>query len=403
MTLFKRLKTLIFALSTAISLWTAQAHAAGTLPLAMAQQIDINGKPLAGCQVTFFVAGTVGTLQNNYADFGLTTPQANPLSCDQAGRVPMFWLADGLIQVRLTDSFGLQVIDTTMQVLGPSSGGGGGGSTVDPTTIASTGDLKWRLDKTQVAGWVRINGLTIGSATSGASERANADTQALYIYIWNTYSQPSGNTNCPVVGGLGANALADFSANKQITLSDTRARTVMGFDDMGNSAAGGYAGVPFTFGNATFAGSFAGANSTTLTLAQLPSITSTGANTITVSGSNSFSASGSNTITASNASQAISVTGAQSHSIFIDGTMGVGPNTGATNQPINGSFAGAGGLTFAGSNNISVSGTNTINVAGSVSITSSAANTINVTSSGTLGQAFPSVPRFLLGTLYWKL
>ncbi|MGH1556406.1 hypothetical protein ACRAWF_45655 [Streptomyces sp. L7] len=78
----------------------------------------------AAALLNFYVAGTVATPQTAYADFGLTTPLPNPLVCDQSGRVPLHWLADGLIHVRLTDSAGGVIVDNTLQVLGPSSGGG---------------------------------------------------------------------------------------------------------------------------------------------------------------------------------------------------------------------------------------------------------------------------------------
>jgi hypothetical protein len=232
MGLHKSLKSLSIALWTVLSLWAAPALAAGTIPLAMAQQIDVNGQPIAGCLLNFYVAGTVATLQNNFADFGLTTPQANPLQCDQAGRIPMFWLADGLIHVRLTDASGFQIIDTTMQVLGPSSGGGGGGGTVDPTAILSTGDIKAKYSTGPLAGFVRLNGLTIGNGTSGASERANADTQAAFIYLYGV------DPNLVVSGGRSGNALNDFNASKTIATPDWRGRALAALDDMGNSAAG---------------------------------------------------------------------------------------------------------------------------------------------------------------------
>lgn len=271
----KSLKTLVLAMFTALLPWTLPAHAAGTLPLAMAQQIDINGKPLAGCQVTFFVAGTVATLQNNYADFGLTTAQANPLSCDQAGRVPMFWLADGLVHVRMTDSAGLPVIDLTMQVLGPSSGGGGGGGTVDPTTVLATGDEKLRYGTGPLPGFVRCNGLTIGSALSGATERSNADTQALFIYLY------SADPNLAVSGGRSGNALNDFNANRTITLPDARARLIGALDGMGNGLSGRLSN---TFGgSASVLGIAGGSEMATLTSpAQLPAgITSNGSASVT--------------------------------------------------------------------------------------------------------------------------
>lgn len=208
---------------------------AGTLNIALTQQFDIDGSPLAGAFLYFFQVGTVATLQNSYQDFGLTIVNPNPLVADQYGRIPMFYLADGQVHVRLTDATGVVIFDyPTMQVLGPSSGGGGGGGSIDPTTIAATGDFKWRPTTETLTGWVKANAQTIGNATSGASQRANADTQNLFVYLWSNFT----DAHCPVVGGRGATALADFTASKQITLPDLRSRSPFGLDDMGSAASG---------------------------------------------------------------------------------------------------------------------------------------------------------------------
>ena len=249
----------------------APARAAGTLPLALTQQIDINGRPLAGCLLYFLAAGTVGTPQNEFTDFGLTNAGPNPLSCDQTGRIPLFWLADGLIHVRLTDSSGIVQVDTTMQVLGPSSGGGGGGGgvTIDPTSVASSGDFKWRPTAEILTGWVRANGQTIGSAASGGSERANADTQNLFVYLWTNCA----NTHCPVPGGRGATALADFQANKQITLPNMQDSLPLGRDCMGATCAGGLLASNVTSGGGDGVdtpGAFGGVANTTTTTTLAP-------------------------------------------------------------------------------------------------------------------------------------
>lgn len=217
-----------------ITLWMAgpsPVKAAGTTPLALAIQLDSQGNAVPGCLLYFYVAGTVASPQVNYSDFALTLGQSQPLACDQSGRVPMHWLADGLIHIRLTTAAGTPIIDTTMQVLGPSSGGGGGGSTVDPTTIASTGDEKTRYGTGVISGWVRENGLTIGNATSGATERANSDTQVLWIYLYTT------DANLAVSGGRTGNALNDYNSSKQLTLPDMRGRVNGFLADMGNSAS----------------------------------------------------------------------------------------------------------------------------------------------------------------------
>jgi microcystin-dependent protein len=197
----------------------------------------------------------------------LTLKNPWPLAGDNSGRVPMFYLADGSVHVRLTDSGGVVQFDyPSMLVIGPSTGGGGGGGSVDPTTIFQTGDVMWLdVDGTR-AGWVRDNGRTLGNAVSGASERANADTQALFVFLWNTYV----DTVCSVVGGRGANGLADFTAGKQITLPDKRAMCMVGNTAMGSADGAALAGVPFYVGNSTTAGSRLGEATHTLSTPETP-------------------------------------------------------------------------------------------------------------------------------------
>jgi hypothetical protein len=285
MEILKRLKNLVVSLAVAGGLWTAPVLAAGTTPLSMVQQFDQTGQPLANCLLYFFQAGTVATPQNAFSDFGLTATLPNPVQCDISGRIPQHWLADGLIHIRLTDSSGLPIIDTTMQVLGPSSGGGGGGGTVDPTTVMATGDIKARYGTGALSGFVRANGLTIGNGGSGATERANADTQTLFIYLYGA------DANLAVSGGRTGNALNDFNSGKQLTLPDWRGRALAALDDMGNSAAGRLTSAFFGT-SATVLGASGGTESQTLSLVQLPTgITSTG--TISVStGGNVFAIEG---------------------------------------------------------------------------------------------------------------
>ena len=183
----------------------------------------------------FYQVGTVATQQNSFQDTGLSLLNPWPLVLDANGRIPLFYLANGAVHVRLTDASGVVQFDIpNALVIGPSAGGGGGGA-VDPTTVLVTGDIKSRMSSEFVTGWVKLNAQTIGSAGSGATQRANSDTQNLFVYLWNNCT----NTHCPVVGGRGANGLADFQANKQMTVPDCRGRICgVGLDDMGNTAAG---------------------------------------------------------------------------------------------------------------------------------------------------------------------
>ncbi len=222
---------------------------AGTIPLSMTQQLDEFGKPLAGGHLYLIQAGTTSTPQNGFQDSALTLPLPNPIILDASGRLPQFFLADGSIKVRLTDVNGVEKLVADGLIVTGASSGGGGGSPVDPTTILQTGWLQAIYGVGVVSGFVRCNARTIGSAVSGASERANADTQALFSFLWN------GDPNLVVSTGRGASAAADWAANKTITLPDLRGRAIIGLADMGNSVttaltAAGFGNAVTTLGSA---------------------------------------------------------------------------------------------------------------------------------------------------------
>lgn len=252
---------------------------AGTINLSLTQQLDEFGQPLSGGQLYFIQAGTVATPQNAYQDQALTIPTTNPIVLDAAGRIPQFFLADGYIKVRLQDRYGVvKFVADQLLVIGPSSGGGGGGGgSVDPTTVLQTGDIKIRYDAAILTGFVRLNGLTIGSSTSGATELADPTAQALFQYLWQK------DPNLTVSGGRGATSLADWTANKRLTLPDGRSRLIAALDGMGNSNANNWQNVTFTTGNATTLGSLGGRTNTsiTLTTSNLPPYTPSGTLSIT--------------------------------------------------------------------------------------------------------------------------
>lgn len=82
-------------------------------------------------------------------------------------------------------------------------------------------------------GWVWSDGKTIGSASSGATNRADADCESLFKHYWGNYP----NSVLAVSGGRGISASADWSANKTIVVPDRRGRVDAGQDDMGGTAA----------------------------------------------------------------------------------------------------------------------------------------------------------------------
>jgi hypothetical protein len=121
-----------------------------------------------------------------------------------------------------------------------------------------TGTLRLSMDDTVNAGWVACNDGTIGDATSGASNRANADTLALFSLIWNKVD----DTYAPVLTGRGVSASADFAAHKTLGLTKMLGRAL--------AVAGTGTGL-----TARANGETTGAESTTLVQANLPDLTLT--------------------------------------------------------------------------------------------------------------------------------
>jgi len=178
-----------------------------------------------------------------------------------------------LTEVATSYPAGVYQIETTDQVLG----GSGGIANLQAQALANrTAYLKVFMDSlcgvpfpylgsTAPSGFVMASGRTIGSASSGATERANADTQNLFTLLWNSMS----NTEAAVSGGRGASAAADWAANKTIALPDMRGRVLAGKDNMGGTAASRLttAGAGF---DGTVLGAAGGSQTHTLTTAQMP-------------------------------------------------------------------------------------------------------------------------------------
>jgi len=261
----------------------------GILPgLALVNNFDPNGELMRGALLRIYQAGT-NTPVTAFKDSALTAGQEHPwpIPADSAGRLPMFYLDDGTYRARLSSNDGGYVAYDvpSIEAVTPSGGGGGGGGGVAPEVLFRTGYLLPMLGSGVLSGFARLNGRTIGNATSGATERANADTQALFEYLWGEFD----NTVCPVLGGRGASATADYNAGKQLTLIDGRGRTFFGADGMGASRANRLTSV--SFGSADTIGTYGGDEKHTLIKAELPAISPTFTGTLATINSTSTSSS----------------------------------------------------------------------------------------------------------------
>lgn len=175
-------------------------------------------------------------------------------------------------------------------------------------------------------GWVLASGLTIGNASSSATGRANADTEDLFTLLWNSFA----NAQLAVSGGRGASAAADYAANKTIALPDLRGRSVFGLDTMGGSAASRVTSAGSGVDGATI-GATGGAETHTLTSAQIAAHTHPGSVSITSSSNASTvenGGSGTVDVTSGSGNTLAKRSNVSPHTITSTGTVTVSANTG---------------------------------------------------------------------------
>lgn len=193
--------------------------------------LDANGAPYSGLQAYFFDANT-STPRVVFADAGGAQPHDHPVVANAGGMFAPIFLPAGDFRLRIETATGVTVWDVD-GISTPSAGddGGGGGGDTDPTLLLQTGMLTDRYGVGAMSGWVRAAGRTIGNAASAATERANADCSALFLYLWTE------DATLAVSGGRGATAAGDFAAGKRIDLPDFRLRARVGLAGMGNATS----------------------------------------------------------------------------------------------------------------------------------------------------------------------
>ena len=99
--------------------------------------------------------------------------------------------------------------------------------------VSLTGNFFFHDGIAPPPGSIKANGETIGNAASGATNRANDDTLALFAHYWTTYN----NTQRPIQTSAGTpttrgdSAAADWAANKRMPVLEARGEWIRGWDD----------------------------------------------------------------------------------------------------------------------------------------------------------------------------
>lgn len=291
---------------------------------------DNNDVRAIAAVVEFFVGGT-STPLTVYNDAAGTTPAATDVNgnivSDGAGRWPTIFIPFTTSYRERTRTAGGVALWDIDNIPNPDPVEASEDS-VDDTQLIQTGDWTFSpVDETRT-GFVRANGRTVGSASSGGTERANADCENLFLFTWNKLA----DAQAAVSSGRGASAAADWAANKTIAMPDVRGAVPRGLDDMGNSAASRFGNTPFTNGNATTQGSVAGLNDHILLSTQIEAhthglgtmaVVSDGGHTHLVSGNTGAESSHTHTGT-TGAGNSHTHTGVANHTETVSTDAGVG-------------------------------------------------------------------------------
>lgn len=236
--------------------------------LSLTPRHDPSDAPYAGALAYFFDAGTT-TPQTTYTTDAEDVPHDHPVEADGNGMFPAIFLAEQTTyRMRIITAAGETLVDTDNIRVPTTTPPEIPDSDTPIDQRFQTGDIKMRWAIAAPNGWVRVNGRTIGAAASGASERANADCENLFVFLWNS------DASLAVSGGRGGTANGDWAANKTIALPDPRGRALVILDSFGNSAANRITDAQLGADSDTM-GAAGGSATHTLIAAELPTITPT--------------------------------------------------------------------------------------------------------------------------------
>ena len=239
-------------------------------PVSLTSFFDDATGAVKSASLYFYNAGTLDPI-TVYTDALLSIPHPSPVVTTGFGRVPPVFVGEiDPYRVRAFDQYSTLIEDLDNLPGAIATGEGGVTEPTDPDSVCQTGDIIAAFSNaTARTGWVRCNGRTIGNAASSATERANADAEDLFLFLWGQ----DASLLLEVLPSRGASAAGDFAANKTIALPDLRGRALVGMDPMAAASAttrlDGVT-VDSTGADAKLIGAYGGRGTHTLTEDQLP-------------------------------------------------------------------------------------------------------------------------------------
>lgn len=232
-------------------------------PFSLTPILDTNGDLIRSARLQVFLAGTTTpAVLYKSANYANGTEHPNPVPVTGAGILPAMYGA-GSFKFRALTSTGSIVWEADgITLTDPPKADDAQG---DNLGLLSTGQIAQFYGTGSRAGFVRMNGRTIGNPSSGASERAAADTRALYLMLW------SEDDSLVVDGGRGQSAAQDFDAGKAMAVPYAPGRILVSMDGMGAPAGNVFAGLSWNQGGSgTRLGSRSGGWTATIGVSQLP-------------------------------------------------------------------------------------------------------------------------------------
>lgn len=153
------------------------------------------------------VGKTLGACGNDALYFQIAFPLSNPIRVQFI--LPGMWLG------KVTSNIDFHTLDQVNAIV----------------DCYRTGDTRTSLND-YIFGWVIMNDGTIGSASSGATTRANIDTFQLFDLIWNLFQANQTLapmfTSAGVPVAYGADSVTDFVANRRLSLTRNAGRVMAG-------------------------------------------------------------------------------------------------------------------------------------------------------------------------------